>query len=367
MQKESVRILDSNFNSDFCCVCGYFFNVDNKFWQPLDHSSYRFLQLFLQNHSSLNRHFLLAVSGGVDSMVMLTVLSRLASALDVKLSVAHVHHGPSSDSATVIYRQQAQACVLAKCQQLGLDFLSNSVEQMAELHSEQEFRQWRYQYLFQLCAEKNIDVLLLAHQQEDLIETMMMRLIRGADVQGAVAMRPEHSDPVTKVFKLRPFLQTMKTEILNYAQNEKIEFVEDPSNQQTDFFRNWLRHRWLPQLDQFQPGALNSLSRSLLNLQTKILETQGELESSDLVSGLPRDLWCQEGGHGLISRPVFLTLSREQKIQTLALYIRQCGQNSFTQNHLYEILKHLDKQQNVHTFRTAQLDWAMTAEYISAK
>lgn len=352
----------------FLPVCGYFFKVDNKNWQSLDHYSYRFLQLFLQNHSTLNRHWILAVSGGVDSMVMLTVLSKLISALDLRLSVVHIHHGPSADTSISDFRHKARACVQERCEQLAVEFLTNTIAPEMELASEQDFRDFRYQQIFQFCSAKKASVLFLAHQQEDLIETMMMRLIRGADLPGMIAMRPQQLEESHNIYKLRPFLQTTKAEIMAYAEAEKIKFVQDPSNQMTDYFRNWLRHHWLPQLDQFQPGALNSLSRSLLNLQSGLLSAEAEKDARvGCAGGLPCDLWCQVDGVGLISRPVFLTLSREQKMQCLALYIRQCAQNSFTQNHLQEILKHLDKQQNVHTFRAAQLDWAITAEYISAK
>lgn len=308
-------------------------------WAPLEHLTYQ----NFRKHQIQESSCLLAISGGLDSMALLQVLSRLQAALKLKISVFYGHHGPA-ETEQQHYRDQAQIWVETEAKKRGLAFFTSKSPQ--PLSSEREMRDFRRSEIQKIQLENSIDWIVWAHHRDDFMETQMLRLIRGA---GKEALFQPMS--FRKASELRPFLACSKQDLKNYLQAQQINWLEDPSNQNENYLRNWLRNNWLPQLEAKCPGALNSLSRSLGLLQ----------ETYD--PQFPQGIWTENG----ISRPLFLTLNAAQKKQCLALYLRGLGQREFSHNQLNEILKQLDNSQLIHTFKSAQMIWSLSKELIYAK
>ncbi len=313
--------------------------MNSELWTPLEHHVYR----ELNSLSLAGKKLLLMVSGGADSLALLQVMRELRSALQVEISVLHCHHGDAPGEQGS-FRNQAAQFVAKWCEQAKVPFFQQKASQ--SLKSEEEMRDFRKACAQSFVEKENVDFVLWGHHSDDLLETQFLRLIRGAGPQAiAEPMR------LQKQKDLRPLLTLTRQEIQQYLKDRNQQWVDDPSNQNENHLRNWLRHNWLPQLETKCPGALRAFSRSLDLIQESVQET------------LPSEIWLEEG----ISRPLFLTLCEAQKKQVLALYLHRCGQKEFTHNQLKEILKHLDISQTNHTFKAVHLNWCLSKELISAK
>jgi len=230
-----------------------------------------------------NKHFLLAVSGGLDSMTLLFLLLELKTLLKNKISVVHIHHG-SAQKAQKKFQDQAAKMIKTFCTKHNIDFYSNKwvtknylipLEEVKKPISDSEahLRKYRYQ-LFALCMKQSLaDNLLLAHNQDDLLETRLIRLIRGTGKQGLLSMSFKRG------LLIRPFIQVSRATIKDYAKKRRLKWCEDPSNQSTDYsLRNWIRHEWLTLLEKKRPGSLKAMARSLELISEQAKEKQASIK-----------------------------------------------------------------------------------------
>lgn len=258
---------------------------------------------------------LLAVSGGLDSMVMAEILWRWRRGLKLGLAVAHIHHGPADSAGQARFRNRALSFTRAWAEERGLEFFTNPVPPPRALQSEQEWRDWRERHLREWKLE--FDAVAIAHHQDDLLETRVIRLIRGSGAQGLRSMSAFAGG------RWRPLLGVTRSEILNYGTARKLVWLEDPSNGKTKALRNWLRREWLPSLESKRPGALNALARSLENLAPEL----SEFDLAPFV-GLRRA--------ALAGCPV------SERRELLARYLKALGVRGYALTHVNEILKRLD-------------------------
>jgi tRNA(Ile)-lysidine synthase len=204
------------------------------------------------------RRWCVALSAGLDSTVLLHAMSRVLSDLEPRgehrLRAMHVHHGlyPDAEAWTEAARAQAAS--------LGCEFqvLKVSVQKAPGQSLEDCARQVRYQALMQAMDEG--EILLTGHHQDDQLETVLLQLMRGAGVAGLAAM------PACAAFgsgrHFRPLLDFSREELRHWASHRGVQWIEEPSNQDMNFDRNYLRHRVLPALMQRWPSAARGASRS---------------------------------------------------------------------------------------------------------
>lgn len=208
------------------------------------------------------------LSGGLDSCVLLHLLSRVCSRLpqSFSLSAIHVHHGlqPAADTF--------EAHCRALCTQLGVALqvirLEIPDQEIAELGLEAAARKHRYRAMAQALPARA--VLVLAHHRDDLIETALLQWVRGAGLEGLSAMQPFSNSLIEgqKIARWRPLLDTSRASIEQYAQAHGLGWVEDPSNESTGFARNRIRHEVMPVLRSLRSGADAAMARSVGHLQT---------------------------------------------------------------------------------------------------
>jgi tRNA(Ile)-lysidine synthase len=224
-----------------------------------------------------------AFSGGLDSTVLLHLLASLAQreALPA-LRAIHVQHG----------LQAAAEAWPAHCQQvcaaLGVPLLLREVQVQSGASLEQAAREARYQAFVEVLAAD--ELLLTAQHRDDQAETLLFRLLRGAGARGLSAM-PAHR-ALGSGQLLRPLLDVSRAELAAYARQHALQWVEDPSNTDERFSRNFLRQQVLPLLTQRWPQASASMARSAAHLS----EAQGlldELAQADLAAMAqdPRFAW----------------------------------------------------------------------------
>lgn len=303
--------------------------VKKTTWWQLDHHLWH----QLKTHQLHEKKIIVALSGGIDSLALAQAFYKVLGPDSV--AIAHFHHGGPSP-----YRQKAQDFCKQWAQEKGLDFLTAKWSGKS-LPSEAAMRAERYRFLLKLVEEKKGQVVATAHHLEDVLETRLIRLLRGTGPQGLGAMK-YYRAPL-----FRPFLNVSKKSLSLYLNKEKQEAVMDPSNQDLSYLRNWIRNCWLPQLEEKQPGAGQRLAQSL--------------ESMVLALGsLSLPMPVAEP----VSRGQFLALVESEQKRWLAGQMLQMGQSDFTQFHLEEIRRRLTGAPKVHTFKVAGCQWHINAQQI---
>jgi tRNA(Ile)-lysidine synthase len=213
-----------------------------------------------------------ALSGGLDSTVLLHLLAGLAQREVLPpLSAIHIHHGLQAAA------DAWPAHCHALCSSLGVQLHVEYVQVQPGASLEQAARDARYAAF---AARLGVDeVLLTAQHRDDQAETLIFRLLRGAGVQGLAAM------PVNRVLAaghlVRPLLGCSRADLEAYAQAQGLLWVDDPSNTDERFSRNYLRRQILPTLTQRWPQALNSMARSAAHL-SEAQQLLDELAQQDL-------------------------------------------------------------------------------------
>ncbi len=219
--------------------------------------------------------YVVAYSGGLDSHVLLDALVRLRARHGVPVSAVHVNH--RLQSAADDWQTHCAAVCHALCVTLAIlpvDAVAGRGES-----PEATARAARYQALAQWLPPGHC--LLTAQHQDDQAETVLLQLLRGSGVHGLAAM------PGYTAFGhgslLRPLLAFTRSELRHYAGMQQLRWIEDPSNEDTAFTRNFLRHRVLDSLRERWPRLSRSLARSAAN-QAEAAHLLDELADADLAA-----------------------------------------------------------------------------------
>jgi tRNA(Ile)-lysidine synthase len=206
---------------------------------------------------------LVAVSGGLDSMVLLHLLRRLGSKHRWKLIVAHFNHqlrGRSSDTDERFVRRIAAAFRLPFVAGRGsVKGHARRTGQSVEMAA----RDLRHAFLAQTARKLKCRTVALAHHADDQVELFFLRLLRGAGGDGLAGMKWQAASPAdTRVRLVRPLLNVRRTDLASFARANEIGFREDASNASWDHRRNRIRHELLPLLESsYQPGLMKTVPR----------------------------------------------------------------------------------------------------------
>ena len=186
---------------------------------------------------------LLTVSGGVDSMVMLSIFVRLG----YNIGVAHCNFGLRGKES-----EEDTEMVLRECKKLGIICHSKYFDTEGEMartgdSMEMTARRLRYEWFNELCREEGYAVIAVAHHANDSIETFFINLLRGTGLRGLTGINRQYGRVV------RPLLYATRKDILEYAVQNKIPYREDSSNRSTKYLRNKIRLGLLPMLQEINP------------------------------------------------------------------------------------------------------------------
>lgn len=270
-------------------------------------------------------NIIVGVSGGVDSMVLADILYRNRDYLNKDFKVLHVDHQIHPESATwakFVADWCRERSVPYEAVQVDLTGFGNNIERAA--------RQARYQAF----AEQHADMIILGHHADDQCETFFLKLFRGSGLKGLRCMSksaPSWIDP--SVILLRPLLNWSKERIQNYAIDNDVPNIEDSSNTDTTFDRNWIRRELWPHVMERNAIADINLHRSIALINEGWELTQ-DLARIDLVN-------CQNPDGSLDWRRVVL-LSKS-RIKNLILHILdQNGITGFSTHHVEDFVKCLN-------------------------
>lgn len=183
-----------------------------------------------------NPVYIIAVSGGVDSIVLLDMLMKnripnFPSKEHARYIVAHVNHGMRQSAS------RDHDFVKSLAVSNGLEF-DSTVLTLGEGASEEEARNERYSFLEKLALKYHTTHIVIAHHADDVVETAIINIIRGTGRTGLSSLR-------SRQYRIRPLLSTKKADILRYAEENKLKWVDDETNTDTKYLRNHIRNNVL--------------------------------------------------------------------------------------------------------------------------
>jgi tRNA(Ile)-lysidine synthase len=244
-----------------------------------------------------SQRVLVAVSGGVDSLVLVDMLREFSNAL----AVAHCNFQlRGQDSA------QDEQLVESYCKRHQLTCHIKRFDTKRPKQSTQmAARTLRYNWFEELCLSNNYDVILTAHHADDNIETLLINIIRGTGIEGLTGI-PEQNGRI-----LRPLLPFYKSEIIAYAQTHQIPWREDRSNQSGEYQRNAIRHHVIPELVKLHPKALENTTKTIdfTKEAAKVIQQQTE--------ELKKQLFLKE------KETIRISISSVKALQPFSFWIHQ--------------------------------------------
>ena len=282
----------------------------------------------LIEHHPPTKRLWIAYSGGVDSHALLHFVAHYP---DLPIPIAgalHINHTLHIQSD--LWEQHCQRV----CKELGLSYCSRVVEPSAGAGPEDQARRVRYQ-AFKSILQAG-DAILLAHHQDDQAETVLLQALRGGGARGLAGMAEIATLGLGRL--VRPFLQTTRHDILLYAKQHQLQWIEDDSNDSRRFDRNYLRHEIMPLLKKRWPASAKTLSRtahhnaSLVHLSQALLKQQ-----------LPKVLGRQIN---TLSITQLLKQPTALQIELIRLFCDHCHLTRPASKNITELLKQLQAKKD---------------------
>ena len=243
--------------------------------------------------------YIVAVSGGVDSIVLLDILTHQNN---LELAIAHLDHGIRKES------HLDHDFVKKLSEKYGLKFFSKRVE-LGQNASEDNARKVRYDFLDSAMKSFEAKSIITAHHQDDILETATFNMLRGTGRSGLSSLK---STP--KI--LRPLLRYSKLEILEYAKTHQLDWVEDKTNQDTRYSRNYIRHKMLAKLNHQSKDKLITLVNNTRDVNSLI--------DKELNLQLHKNLKDNK-----LDKHWFIMLPNNVAEEVVAYWFRQSGLGSF--------------------------------------
>lgn len=202
----------------------------------------------------------IGVSGGLDSMALLYMMNDIAYELDIQIVAVHINHCIREES---IYEEEF---VEQKCKEIGVRFYkfridAPKISQEKNLSLETAAREGRYMVFDALITKGVVDKIALAHHLDDQAETLLMHLFRGSGMTGAKGMAPIRDNKY-----IRPLLEFSKKQLEDYVNVNSIEHVEDESNFDVTYNRNFIRNVVMKEVVKRWPNAVSALANFSKNL-----------------------------------------------------------------------------------------------------
>ena len=292
----------------------------------LEHQIKEFLVDVFTQKKLANPKLVVAFSGGLDSCVLLHLLANLRKTLPFQLQAHHVNHGLSPNAAS-----WANFCA-EFCAKLNIPLTISKVrvEQNSGLGLEAAARAARYTALASTHADFICpDFICLAHHQDDQAETLLLQLARGAGVKGLAGMAA--IDLSRKL--LRPLLDAPRASLEAYASANKLAWINDESNADTKFDRNFMRHEVLPRLEKQYPAIKQTISRSATHLAdcSALLDDLAQIDATDALKQNMQQLSLQ----------ILVSLNPARASNLVRWWLAQNQLTMPNQQHLQQIVQQL--------------------------
>lgn len=275
-----------------------------------------------ENLCQKDDRILLAVSGGMDSMVMADLFIRKG----FEIQIAHCNfqlRGQEADADERLVRDFAESYKLPF---FFRRFETASYAAEKGISIQMAARELRYAWFDELLKANELNYVATAHHLDDSIETFLINLLRGSGISGLTGIRSKKNNLI------RPLLFANRKQIEAYQKKEKIPFREDQSNKSLKYFRNQIRHKLLPEMENIDPNYRNAVLTSLKNLY------DADKVYTNAIKGLLEEI-VREDEEGKIYIPIDALLSMQPLNTILFELIRPYG---FSLTDIDNILNSLD-------------------------
>ncbi len=270
------------------------------------------IDAFVRKYDMLPRgtRVLCAVSGGADSVCLLSLLREAAPRFGVTFACAHFNHMLRGDES-----DRDEAFVRDLCAKWNIEFVSGRADVSAyaaenDLGTEEAARILRYRFLEETAEKLGCVRIATAHNANDNAETVLMNLARGSGAKGLCGIPPVRGRII------RPLLETERFEIADYLKAHDISHVEDSTNETDDYTRNRVRHNIIPLLSQINSGCIGRISRmsALLREDDEYLDSLADkfIEENCVETSLPAS------GLAALPRPVSARVFRKMWSRSLS-------------------------------------------------
>ena len=199
--------------------------------------SLRSARIFLTQHFAEGGKALVAVSGGIDSMVCAHLIASLRDDLQIKIALVYINHGLRGEAVEEL------GFVRSFAQKIDAPFFTEDLDLTKGAGVQERARLQRYRALERIAADHDFPWIVTAHNRDDQAETVLFRALRGAGATGLAGI-PSQSGRI-----LRPLLNESRKQIERYAADQGVAFIEDASNATDDYTRNRLRKNAIPALN----------------------------------------------------------------------------------------------------------------------
>lgn len=271
-----------------------------------------------------SKRIVLAVSGGVDSMVLLHVMSEIVNLQDYQskeLIVAHYNHQLRSEET---HRAESEL-VKAAAAQRELLYFGGIWENPTENNIEANAREARYQFFADVLRGSDADTLMTAHHLNDTVETFLMRVMRGTSMKGSQGIPSnyrrilvDHARHAVVTQVMRPLIAVPKTDLYQYAAKYQVPYLEDISNDNHKFLRNRMRHQIIPLFEKENPQFL----KNVLSLQ-KQFQASYLTHYQDYLALEPQLLMYTKELDWILYIPAFLELSEAKRLTYLTIFFEE--------------------------------------------
>lgn len=295
---------------------------------------------FFTERNLFQGKFLAAVSGGVDSVV----LCELCRQLGLQFSIAHCNFQLREEES-----ERDENFVKNLGEKYGVDVFVKKIDtetyaKEKKISIQEAARELRYDWFINLKEEKSFSYTLLAHHADDNIETLLMNFFRGTGLQGLTAMPDEN---LTEKFILRPLLNVRRKEIIEFAKQNNLQWVEDSSNLSSKYTRNFFRNELLPEIKKIFPqveeNLLSNIERhkktnalyqiSVEQLKKKICE----FHASEIRIPI---LQLMKYQHTSLIYEIIKDYGFGEKQVEELMKLADAGSGKFIENNQYQIIKH---------------------------
>ena len=301
---------------------------------------------FIEKHNLINKgdKVLLALSGGVDSMVLAKLLimsQRVSESTRLQAETQSHCHSQSHSQSHLAFahcnfhlrgedsnRDEKFVTDFARENNIPIFVKHFDTEAYAKENSlsiEMAARELRYDWFKELKEIHNFDKVALAHHGDDQIETFFINMLRGSGIKGLKGMKPQND------FYIRPLLFSNRNQIVTFAEENDIQWVEDYTNQETVYLRNKIRHQIIPSFDEIKHNA-----RQSLNFSIDCLSSENELYRS-LIEEKLSHIENVKGNYRFIENRHFL--NNENGRQLLFEWVRKYGFNYEQASSMYDAMR----------------------------
>lgn len=253
-----------------------------------------------------------AVSGGIDSMVLLDILKKISVQMGFYLCALHYEHGLRGEESVRDMEFVEHVC---KERMITLHIGRGNVPGMAAgKNIEAVARMARYDFFEQSRRKYNLQKIAVAHHRDDFAETFLLNLVRGSGTAGLIAMKYLREPGV-----IRPMLAVSRREIEAYAHIQRIEHIEDSTNDDTEYSRNYIRKEIMPRLEKLNPETGLAIMRA-----RELLEEE-DLALSEYAQAEYRRIAKKQGREVFINIPKLVALNVALKRRVVREAISECA------------------------------------------